>query len=392
MSFNVFLSGASLHTSLGFGLEEHANELRSPSADLLALPNKIKLPIQLADEDAPEEIPYHLVARKPLKDTETRYFEILEKVVENCLSTSGLSEEELSHTGLYLGTSSSDVCLIEQNYLDELKNDENAQPLNLYCSMDNLGAHLRKKFNLSPLGMSANTACTASANALLYAAAAIKSGRLKHAIIVGAEILNITTAYGFQGLELLTQTRMRPFDARRDGLVLGEAASAVILSAQKPSFASIELLGGATLSDGYGMSAANPDGSSIARVIRQALKQSNVSAEDINAIKAHGTASLLNDEGESEGLKQVFQTLPTITALKPYIGHTFGASGLTELLILNACLDAGFIPGTPGISEQACSKLGITLNQTSQNMENPVILCNQFGFGGNNTSLVVRYG
>ena len=209
-------------------------------------------------EDAPEEIPYHLIAGQPLGNTEKRYFDILETVVEDCLYRSDLSAGEIANTGLFLGTSSSDVCLIEQNYLSQIESNTNPQPLDLFCSMDNLGAHLRTKFNLSPLGMSVNTACTASANALLYAASAIKSGRLKHAIIVGSEILNITTAYGFQGLELLTQTSMRPFDKRRDGLVLGEAVSAVILSAEKPKFPSIKLLGGATLSDDYGMSAANP--------------------------------------------------------------------------------------------------------------------------------------
>ncbi len=391
MSFNLFLTGPSLHTSLGMGMEAHADALRAPSPALLALPPKIKLPIQLSDADAPTEIPYHLASGKPLENTQTRYFDILETIIAETLQSADLTPEQIRNTGLFLGTSSSDVCLIESAYLEALGKDETAQPLSLFCSMDNLGAHLRRKFDLSPMGMSVNTACTASANALIYAATAIKAGKLEHALIVGAEILNITTAYGFQGLELLTQTSMRPFDSRRDGLILGEAASAVILSAKKPDTPCMQLLGGATLSDGYGMSAANPDGTSIARVIQQAIRHAGVNASDINAIKAHGTASLLNDEGESAGLQRIFETLPVITALKPYIGHTFGASGLTELLILNACLNEGFLPATPGVSATPCEKLGITLNQSAKQMHNPTILCNQFGFGGNNTSLVVRH-
>ncbi len=392
MAFQIYLSGPCLHTSLGVGMQAHAAALRNPTEDQLGLPSLAKLPIALKDDDAPQEIPYHLAYDRPLENTKTRYFDILETVVQNTLKEASLTDDDIRKTGLFLGTSSSDVCLIEQDYIDALSETQNAQPLNLYCSMDNLGAHLREKFNLSPIGLSVNTACTASANALLYAMAAIQSGKLKHALVVGAEILNITTAYGFQGLELLSKTSMRPFDSRRDGLVLGEAASAVILSAEKPSTPCMQLLGGATLSDDYGMSAANPDGSSIARVIDYALQSANLKPEDIDAIKAHGTASLLNDEGESAGLTKVFGTLPVITALKPYIGHTFGASGLTELLILNACLDEGFLPATPGISATPCEKLGITLNQSIKQMHNPTLLCNQFGFGGNNTSLVVRYG
>lgn len=392
MAFEAFLTGASLHTSLGVGLDAHAAALFQPTSKMLELPPKIKLPIRLLDEDAPQTIPYHLAHSKPLEDIRARYFNILESVVSDALDQAGLIKAQRQNTGLFLGTSSSDVCLIEHDFHEHLKNNSDAQPLDLYCSMDNLGAHLRKTFALSPQGMSVNTACTASANALLYAAAALHTGRLDHALVVGAEILNITTAYGFQGLELLSPSAMRPFDSRRDGLVLGEAASAVILTRTKPKTPAIQLLGGATLSDAYGMSAANPDGTSIARVINQALNHAGITPQHITAIKAHGTASLLNDEGESAGLKQVFETLPVVTALKPYIGHTFGASGLTELLILNACLNEGFLPGTKGISDQACEKLGITLNQSTKQMQSPIILCNQFGFGGNNTSLVVRHG
>lgn len=392
MPFSAYFTGGSLHTSLGFGLASHAKALRNPSPELLELPAKVKLPILLEDEEAPEAIPYHLAHANPLTDLKQRYFRIIETVVEHALEGAQLTTDQRQKTGIFLGTSSSDVCLIENAYLDALEKNDTAQPLDLFCSMDNLGAYLRSKFDLSPQGMSINTACTASANALLYAAAAIQSGRLEHALIVGTEILNVTTAYGFQGLDLLTPTRMRPFDSRRDGLILGEAASAVIMSAHKPQSPALQLLGGATLSDEYGMSAANPDGSSIARVIKQALKHANVSSHEIDAVKAHGTASLLNDEGESAGLTQVFETLPPITALKPYIGHTFGASGLTELLIAAACLDEGFLPGLPGISETPCEKLGITLIQSAIQMKTATLLCNQFGFGGNNTSLVVRYG
>ncbi|MFC7292579.1 beta-ketoacyl synthase N-terminal-like domain-containing protein [Hirschia litorea] len=392
MALQAYLSGGSLHTSLGLGLDAHAAALANPTPDMLALPAKIKLPITLQDEDAPEAIPYHLAHSKPLTDIRTRYFSILENVVGNALESANLTQEQRQKTGLFLGTSSSDVCLIEHDFHEKLKTNRNTQPLDLYCSMDNLGAQLRQTFNLSAQGMSINTACTASANALLYAAAALHTGRLDHALIVGAEILNVTTAYGFQGLELLTQSAMRPFDTRRDGLVLGEAASAVVMTRQKPKLPALQLCGGATLSDDYGMSAANPDGTSIARVINQALQHANVQPQQISAIKAHGTASLLNDEGESAGLKRVFENMPDITAIKPYIGHTFGASGLTELLILNACLNEGFLPGTRGISEQPCEKLGITLNQSAKQILNPKILCNQFGFGGNNTSLVVSYG
>jgi 3-oxoacyl-[acyl-carrier-protein] synthase-1 len=87
------------------------------------------------------------------------------------------------------------------------------------------------------------------------------------------------------------------------------------------------------------MSAANPDGSTVAYVIEQALHRAGLPARDITAIKTHGTASLSNDEAEAAGMRRVFAQMPPLTALKPYLGHTLGACGLNELLLFCAAAD-----------------------------------------------------
>lgn len=123
-------------------------------------------------------------------------------------------------------------------------------------------------------------------------------------------------------------------------------------------------------------------------MIQMALEASGTKADEIAGIKTHGTASLLNDEAESAGMRQVFAELPRLCALKPFIGHTFGACGLNELILLTGLVERGYFPATPGICAEP-SDLDITLPQKPPAIAPGVFMLNYFGFGGNNTSLVV---
>ena len=378
--------GAGVQTGLGRGLSAHAAALRAADEAHNALPATTHF--ELADEQI--DVPYHLAS--PLDrslDLQDRFHTLLESVVADALEDSGLTESQLKRTGVFLGTSSADIGLMEDAFRKDLATDPTAPPPAWRCSMDNLVPRLRRRFSLGCEGVSVNTACTASANALIYADAAIQLGELDHALVIGSEIFNATTALGFHSLDLLTSSAMHPLDARRNGLVLGEACTAAVLE-RSEACEGTQFIAGATLSDTNSISAANPDGSTIADVIKLALERAELSPSQIDAIKVHATASLLNDEAETAGLLQVFETLPPVVALKPYIGHTFGASGLTELLMIKACLEDGFWPANPGIAPTT-EELGVALNQTPLDMTSATILLNQFGFGGNNTCLVLKH-
>jgi 3-oxoacyl-(acyl-carrier-protein) synthase len=140
---------------------------------------------------------------------------------------------------------------------------------------------------------------------------------------------------------------MRPFDDRRDGLVLGEACSALVIGPGDSD--RFHFLSGANVCDTHSMVAAHPGGSTIAAVMHEALTGAKLAAGDITAVKAHGTANPANDDAEAAGLTSVFAPLPPICALKPHLGHTLGASGLTELVLFYRALESGFLAATPGI-------------------------------------------
>jgi 3-oxoacyl-[acyl-carrier-protein] synthase-1 len=113
-----------------------------------------------------------------------------------------------------------------------------------------------------------------------------------------------------------------------------------------------------------------------------------VTPSRVLAVKTHGTASLLNDEAEAAGLHRLFDQVPPLLAIKPFIGHSFGACGLTELLLVCAAAETGFLPGTPGISALP-GDLDMVLTQGPTPVARGPLLLNYFGFGGNNTALVV---
>jgi len=381
-----YFIGAGLHTTLGKGIE----------ANLAALEAGFTPPAAAVARYAghTQSLPYRTLrgALPPGGDAgaeQTRLDEVLDATVDAALEQAQLTTGERVRVGLFLGTSSFDIGVSEAEYREALQVDANALPLDRQpsASLGQFALRIRSRHGLRGPDFSFNTACTASANALLHADAMVRSGRLTHALVVGVEIFNAITVLGFQGLQLLSSGNMKPFDPARNGLVLGEACAALVLGAQARGSGNFLLRGGANLCDTHSMSAANPDGSTVKRVMQQALQSAGLQPRDITALKAHGTASLLNDEAEAAGMRQLFDELPPVCALKPWLGHTLGACGLNELLLFCAAAERGFLIGTPGIAVE--SDLGIPLNQHARALPAGNFMLNYFGFGGNNTSLIV---
>jgi len=368
--------GAGLHTRLGKGVAANLAVMNT------GIPEPSILDVPFGDEV--ERIPYHVIDL-PMTGPQRRLDSIVHGVIEEAVQSAGLSEAELQRAALVIGTSSLDISVSEQRYREDLIEKDDPHPLIPSSSLGNLANRIQTRLGMRGMDYTINTACTASANALVMADAMISAGEVDHALVLGVEVFNSITALGFHGLELIAKNGIRPFDADRGGLVLGEGCSAMILGRGEGRF---RLLGGANMCDTSGISAANPDGSTVAEVIGQALASAGVSASEITAAKTHGTASLLNDEAEAAGLHIIFETLPPLCALKPYLGHTFGACGLNELILLCAALDEGFLPATPGISAEA-GDLNVSLPQTPLAVPRGKFLLNHFGFGGNNTSIVI---
>jgi 3-oxoacyl-[acyl-carrier-protein] synthase I len=376
----AYFTGFGLHTALGRRVSDNIAALREP----IAPPQRVTFEYA----GRVETLPYYTLVDEPLADIETRLFRVLIGVIEEALNDAGLSLRDRQGLTLFFGTSSGEISAHEALFRSDLAQSPDAAPLSRSRGIGNLAFWIAKHFGFRGNDYTINTACTASANALIHADSMIRSGRIERALVVGLECCNAVTALGFQGLQLLTRDVMRPFDERRRGLVLGEGCAAVVLQREPLDAKSFYLRGAANLCDTHSISAANTDGSTVRIVIEQAIANASLAPTDICALKTHGTASLSNDEAEVAGMKQVFKTLPPLCAIKPRIGHTLGACGLNELVLTCGALREGWIPGTPGVA-QTPGDLGVTLNQAPQEVQPGHFMLNYFGFGGNNTALIV---
>lgn len=325
-------------------------------------------------------------------DNEPDVYRSLHQIAANVLAKAGLDNAARQRTAILLGSSSYDVHVSEQLYQDDLPQRGDAAVPMAVIGYGRLVENLGNELGLSAYRFSYSTACTSSANALLYGQRLISAGLVDHALVIGLEWRNLTSILGFAGLGLLSPSeRMRPFERDRDGLLLGEAIGCVLLShPQQAAPNAPRLAGGAIATDNHSLTAANVDGVELAEVILQALQDSGIESAQIKGIKAHATASLKNDEAESSAIRQVLgDSPPSLFALKPFCGHTLGASGALELALMLGCLARGVLPGNP--NAHCDESLGITLLERNITAESGYYLLNCFAFGGNNNVLVVHY-
>jgi 3-oxoacyl-[acyl-carrier-protein] synthase-1 len=312
---------------------------------------------------------------------------LLVSAAREAIESAELTRAEIESLPIFVGSSCFSVGRSETEYQARLRLEPRAAPALPYVGFQHAAAAIQERIGSRGDTYAFNTACTAGANALMSAQRMIRLGRHRNALVIGLEIANQTTLSGFSGLQLVADA-VRPFDRRRSGIVLGESAAAVVLSSRGGA-SGITLAGGASNGDAFSVTTANPDGSTIAAVQRAALDQSESDVSRVRGIKSHGTASPLNDTGEAAGIARVFASPPPVCALKGYVGHTLGACGVSELVLLAGALENGFFPRTIGF-EEADESLAIRPTREHVEARGGDYLLDYFGFGGNNTALVIR--
>jgi len=257
-----------------------------------------------------------------------------------------------------------------------------------------VAAHLAHVCDVAGPVLTVASACSSGADAIGVAASQIQSRRADVVLIVGVDSsLTPTATWFFHQLGALSATldnaslACRPFDRDRTGFVLGEGAAALLLTGEAPEAGLGTVLGYASTHGGESMVAPGIDHAVLA--MRRSLVDARLSANDIVAVNAHGTSTVLNDQAESKALHQVFSTIPPITANKGATGHLLAASGVLEAVISAMTATTGVIPPTAGtVLIDPTLDVDVVLSAPRPVKPGPV-LSNSFGFGGQNTSLVI---
>lgn len=251
------------------------------------------------------------------------------------------------------------------------------------------------------------SACASSANAMIDALNYIRLGHCDVIVTGGSEAaVTIAGMGGFNAMHALStrnespETASRPFDATRDGFVLGEGAGALILEELEHAKARgakiyAELIGGGLSSDAYHMTAPHPEGIGVVRVMENCLRDAEMQPEEVDAINTHGTSTPLGDVAELKAIAQVFgDHAPdiNINSTKSMTGHLLGAAGAIEAIASILAMEHSLVPPTINhstVDENIDPKLNLTLNK-AQKREVNVAMSNTFGFGGHNACVLFK--
>ena len=251
------------------------------------------------------------------------------------------------------------------------------------------------------------SACASSANAMIDALNYIRLGHCDVVVTGGSEAaVTIAGMGGFNAMHALStrndspETASRPFDATRDGFVLGEGAGALILEEYDHAVARgakiyAEVVGGGMSSDAHHMTAPHPDGIGVIRVMENCLRDADMEPQEVDHINTHGTSTPLGDVAELKAISHVFGEHAhkiNINSTKSMTGHLLGAAGAIEAIASILAITHGIVPPTINhsvVDENIDPKLNLTLNK-AQEREIHVAMSNTFGFGGHNACILFR--
>lgn len=309
------------------------------------------------------------------------------------LDMARLTAADIQKAVFVSGTTVGGMDMSEQYYLDFLTNDLHNEYISLHdcgstteCIADYLGSFA--------LVSTLSTACSSAANAIINGANALRSGQYEIAVVGGSECITKFHLNGFNSLMILDHEQCRPFDHTRAGLNLGEGAAYLVIeterSARRRGVKPIAILEGyGNACDAFHQTASSPNGEGAFLAMNEALADAGLMPQEIDYINAHGTGTPNNDSSESQSMFRLFgENMPPVSSTKSFTGHTTSASGSIESVICILALQEQFLPVNLGWKHQMPD--GVT-PVTDSCPQAPLrhVLCNSFGFGGNDSSLVL---
>jgi 3-oxoacyl-[acyl-carrier-protein] synthase II len=329
-----------------------------------------------------------------------RYVHFAAAACREAIGRAAIDPRELGpKMGLVFATCSGPMQTIERRYAAVLAGEGALTKEELYSLRYYSGAKvLAHLFGISGPGATVVTACSASTAAIGIAADLIRLGVVDAAVAGGSDTFAETTLAGFDGLKATCEGTCAPF-SRPAGLNLGEGAAFLVLEgmeAARARGASVlaEILGFGLSNDAYHCTAPDPSGAGQSLAMERALADAGVSPLSIRYINAHGTGTEANDKAETRAIRKTFGAAAAsvpVSSTKSIIGHCLGAAGALETVASVLCLSKGTLPNTAHFSER---REGCTLDYVPDagrraEVAGPM-LKNNFAFGGNNASIVVK--
>ncbi|MFZ1800650.1 MAG: beta-ketoacyl synthase N-terminal-like domain-containing protein, partial [Chitinophagaceae bacterium] len=308
----------------------------------------------------------------------TKFEEMLIAAISNTIEQTSIDikSEKLI---LVISSTKGNIVLLET----EPYNLELEKRIALHSSANKVATH----FNLFHTPVVISNACISGIAAILTGKRLLDAGKYDHAIVVGADVISKFILSGFESFQAVSDEPCKPFDENRNGITLGEAAASVLLSVFPNDGMKIKVMGGSVSNDANHISAPSRTGEELAIAIDKAIIESGISANEIDFISAHGTATMYNDEMESKALHLAGLENSPVNSLKGFFGHTLGAAGLVESIISIRSMKENTLIPTAGYERSGDdTKLNIYKTVLTKELKN--CLKTASGFGGCNAAII----
>ena len=322
------------------------------------------------------------------------------RLAERALATDGFADavaaaaarHGASRIGVFIGTSTSGILQTEIAYRH--RGPDGALPTGFhYDSTHNsfsVADYTRRRLGLTGPALAVSAACASSAKVFANAARMIAAGLIDAAVVGGVDSLCLTTLYGFNSLELMSHQACRPFDVARDGISIGEAAGFALVEPLGASVApgAVLVAGIGESSDAHHMSSPHPEGAGARAAMAAALASAGLQPGDVDYVNLHGTGTPSNDAAEDRAVHALFGDRVPVSSTKGATGHSLGAAGIVEALILALAIRHHLAPAglnTRDLDPTLKSRYLLSNLETRLDIG----LSNSFGFGGANCALVL---
>ena len=396
----VVITGAGIVTALGLGWKPNAEGFRlgRPAFRPVSLFDVSRQRVKTAAEvDLPDALPPTGLSRRQLARLD-RAGKMLLLAANEAWQQAGW--KPVNDVPLVLGTTAGGMSLGEDYFRQAVQSPgrHRRQPTRAIHYQPQVQARMvldALGFN-GPITIISN-ACASGSNAIGHAWNLVRCGQAECALAGGYDALSLLVFAGFDALQALSPTVCRPFDARRDGLALGEGAALVALEtlehAQRRKAPILgELIGYGTTIDQHHLTQPQPEGNAALTAMNLACDSARLGPKDVDYINAHGTGTVLNDSSEASAISRWAgpraATLP-VSSTKASIGHLLGAAGAVEAVICLMALREQWLPAQAAFEtpDPACN---FPIVRQPRNAQVKVALSNSFGFGGVNATLILR--
>ncbi|MDE5832548.1 MAG: beta-ketoacyl-[acyl-carrier-protein] synthase family protein, partial [Desulfovibrio sp.] len=361
MSPGLVITGMGLISPLGRDVKEHWENLIAgkSGAGFITRFDASGLPVRIAAQ-APDIDMASTLPRSVYKSS-APFMQYAFLAAMEAIESSGLKSRDVKDMGICMGSALSGAPELAQSG-EEFARSKSGRisPHLVPRVLGNMGAaHLAIELGIRGPALTLSTACSAGGDAVMTACMLILAGETDGVVAMGGEsILSPPIISSLAYAKALSRNNdnpaeaSRPFDAARDGFVIGEGGGAIVIETEErakkrnaPIFAAIS--GWGNVIDGYHITAPEPSGKGAAACMRKALTKAGLDPSDIDYVNAHGTATQLGDAAETRAIKEVFgEATPAISSTKGATGHLMGAGGLVELVTCAKAIEAGLIAPT----------------------------------------------